>query len=93
MKNYDSRKTTALKEKVDSHIQNKLNDSSGNAAVIINFYEFEKENSYRNQGINNGIDEKKIYYYTYLFHHNGEVNHILLRDLYNKVARNDSSSK
>ncbi|MCO0806458.1 MAG: hypothetical protein ACTICX_00590 [Lactobacillus helveticus] len=89
MKNYDSRKTTVLAKNVKKHIQNKLNDSTGDAAVIINFYEFEKENDYQNKGIKNGINEKEIYYYPHLFRHNGEIDDVLLQDLLSKVARND----
>lgn len=93
MKNYDSRRTTVLAKDVEKHIQNKLNESTGNAAVIINFYEFEKENAYRNSGIRNEINEKKIYYYPHLFRHNGEIDNALLQDLLDKVVRNDTSKK
>lgn len=61
--------------------------------MIINFYEFEKENAYRNSGIRNEINEKKIYYYPHLFRHNGEIDNALLQDLLDKVVRNDTSKK
>lgn len=90
MKNYDSRKTSVLAKDAEKHVQDKLNDSTGNAAVIINFYEFDKDNAYRNKSIRKEINEKNIYYYPHLFRNNGELDNELLQDLLGKVAGYDS---